>query len=276
GLAQRAADLARAEADLERRRRLGASGAISGEDLRHAEDAVKAARAAYDAAHQQVGAAQAQIDGTTIATHPDVLNAAAQLRDAWLAEARTRLVAPASGVIARRNVQIGQRVAPGAPLMSIVPLDRLWVTANFKESQLRSLRIGQKATVVADTYGARVVYAGRVVGQEAGTGSAFSLLPAQNATGNWIKVVQRVPVRIALDPVEVARHPLRLGLSMQVEIDTHEQSGPVLSAVGQPRQEVRTEVFAREAQAADAAVQRTLQANLGPSAGSRSNGVAMR
>ena len=127
--------------------------------------------------------------------------------------------------VAKRSVQVGQRVAPGAPLMAIVPLDQLWVDANFKESQLRDIRVGQPVTLSADLYGSKVEYHGKIAGLAAGTGSAFALLPAQNATGNWIKVVQRLPVRIALDPKELAAHPLRIGLSMRAEVDLHDQRG---------------------------------------------------
>lgn len=257
-VAQREADLSKANSDLQRRRQLADTGAVSGEDIRHAEDAVAAARAALSAARQQVGSANALVDGTTIESHPDVAAAIAQLRDASLGLARTTLAAPVGGIVARRNVQIGQRVAQGAPLMAIVPLDQMWVTANLKETQLRGVRIGQPVAVTADVYGKDVVFHGRVAGQEAGTGSAFAAVPAQNATGNWIKVVQRVPVRIALDPQELARHPLRLGLSMKVAIDTSRQDGPSLMEAGAARRQYRTVVFETEAHGADEAIRRAL------------------
>ncbi|MBQ5964792.1 HlyD family secretion protein, partial [Massilia sp. ZL223] len=171
------------------------------------------------------------------------------------------------GIVARRNVQLGQRVAPGAPLMAIVPLDQMWVTANLKETQLRDVRIGQPVKVTADVYGDAVVFHGTVAGQEAGTGSAFAAVPAQNATGNWIKVVQRVPVRVALDPAELAAHPLRLGLSMKVEIDTSRRDGPALMQAGAQRQRYETVVYATEDQGAEAAVERAL---------GRASGVAQR
>src|SRR5690606_38888586 len=160
--------------------------------------------------------------GTSIQAHPDVMLAADQLRQAWLANSRTRLPAPVDGMIAQRSVQVGQHVAPGTPLMTIVPLQQVWVEANFKESQVRRMRPGQQATLTADLYGDDVLYHGTVQGLAAGTGSAFALLPAQNASGNWIKVVQRIPVRIALDPQTLAAHPLRVGLSMHVEVDLSE------------------------------------------------------
>jgi membrane fusion protein (multidrug efflux system) len=200
----REVELAKAKADLARRRELLEGGAISGEEVKHAGDAVHAATAALAVAAQQIAGSSALVDRTTIATNPEVLAASSQVRDAWIAVYRTDVPAPVTGMVTKRNVQLGQKIAPGMALMSVVPLDRLWVNANFKESQLRHIRIGQKVELVADVYGDAVIYHGTVVGQDAGTGSAFSLLPAQNATGNWIKVVQRVPVRIALDPRDVA------------------------------------------------------------------------
>ena len=255
---QREADLGKVTSDLERRRKLADTGAVSGEDIRHAEDAVAAARAALTAARQQVGSANALVDGTTVENHPDVAAAIAQVRDASLQLARTVLVAPVGGIVARRNVQIGQRVGQGSPLMAIVPLDQMWVTANLKETQLKDVRIGQPVAVTADVYGGDVVFHGRVVGQEAGTGSAFAAVPAQNATGNWIKVVQRVPVRIALDPKELAQHPLRLGLSMKVAIDTSKREGVSLMQAGAVRQQYHTVVFETEAHGADEAIRRAL------------------
>ena len=215
----RETDLAAAQSDLARRQRLGASGAVSAEELQHSSDAVKAAQAALLAAQQQLAANRARVDGTTLEDHPQVRDAAAAVRNAYLTLARTELPAPVSGFVARRNVQLGQRVSPGAPLMAVVPLDQVWVDANFKEPQLARMRLGQPVQLTADLYGGHVVYHGTVAGFGAGTGAAFSLLPAQNATGNWIKIVQRVPVRIALDPREIAAHPLQIGLSMKADVD---------------------------------------------------------
>ncbi|HEX6793148.1 MAG TPA: efflux RND transporter periplasmic adaptor subunit, partial [Casimicrobiaceae bacterium] len=203
----RNADVARATEDLARRQRLASAGAVSGEELQHAHDSLTSAKAALAAAQQELAANQARVDRTTVENHPDVRAAAAQVHDAYLDVARTTLPAPVSGYVAKRSVQLGQRVAPGAPLMAIVPLDQVWVDANFKEPQLATMRIGQPATLTADLYGGKVHYHGTVVGFGAGTGSAFALLPAQNATGNWIKIVQRVPVRIALDQKELDAHP---------------------------------------------------------------------
>ncbi|NEX59896.1 HlyD family secretion protein [Noviherbaspirillum galbum] len=227
-LSMRDAELARAKDDLARRRALAGSGAVSSEEIRHAESAVNQAQAAVNAAKEQLSSGRALTEGTTVANHPNVQRAAARVQEAMLAQQRSILYAPVSGEIAKRSVQVGQRVNPGAPLMAIVPLDRLWVDANFKESQLREMRVGQPVTLTADVYGGKVKYDGKVVGLGAGTGSAFALLPAQNATGNWIKVVQRVPVRISLDPKQLAEHPLRIGLSMHAEVDLHDQGGAPL------------------------------------------------
>ena len=237
------AAVARATDDLRRRERLASSGAVSGEELQHARDALTSASAALIAARQELAANQAHIDRTTVASHPDVLAAAAQVHDAYLDVARTQLPAPVSGYVAKRAVQLGQRVAPGAPLMAIVPLDQVWVDANFKEPQLAAMRVGQPVTLKADLYGNKVVYHGTVSGFGAGTGSAFALLPAQNATGNWIKIVQRIPVRIALDPRELAEHPLQIGLSMQADVDTHQRDGNRLPQLVQATPSYTTDVY---------------------------------
>jgi membrane fusion protein (multidrug efflux system) len=215
----RQTELTAAQSDLARRQRLGATGAVSGEELQHAADAVKTAQAELLAAQQQLLANRARVDGTTLQDHPQVRDAAAAVRNAYLTLERTELAAPVAGLVARRNVQLGQRVSPGTPLMAVVPLDQVWVDANFKEPQLAHMRIGQPVLLTADLYGRRIVYHGTIAGFGAGTGAAFSLLPAQNATGNWIKIVQRVPVRIALDPREIAAHPLQVGLSMKADVD---------------------------------------------------------
>lgn len=225
GVTVRRAELAKAEQDLARRRAVEPTGAVSGEELEHARDAVVAARAALDAALRQAEAQRALVDRTSLKSHPDVQSAAARVRETYFGYARTSLPAPVSGYVARRSVQVGQRVSAGTPLMSVVPLDQVWVDANFKEGQLAHLRAGQPVKLTADAYGSSVEYHGRIAGFGAGTGSAFALLPAQNATGNWIKIVQRVPVRIALDAKELEQHPLQIGLSMQVEVDTHQREG---------------------------------------------------
>ncbi len=242
-VAAREATLARAEQDLARRQHLAGTGAVSAEELKHASDTLQEAQAQLAEARSRAEANRALIDNTTIADHPRVLRAASKLHDAWLALRRCSVPAPASGQIARRSAQVGQRTTPGVPLMTIVPLEQVWIDANFKEAQLRHMRIGQPADLTADIYGGGVHYQGRVTGLAAGTGGAFSLLPAQNATGNWLKVVQRVPVRIALDPAEVKAHPLRIGLSMQVEVQVNDQTGPLLSDGRQQDTVASTAVF---------------------------------
>jgi membrane fusion protein (multidrug efflux system) len=263
------ADLARARSDLSRRQTLAKSGGVSGEEILHAQTTLKTAesglaqaRAALEASKAKLETNQALTHGTTVENHPDVREAEAELRNAWLARSRTVLPAPVTGMVARRSVQVGQRVAPGNTLMNVVPLDQVWVEANFKEGQLRNMRVGQSATLTADLYGSAVTYHGKVVGLDAGTGSAFALLPAQNATGNWIKVVQRVPVRIALDPQELKAHPLRIGLSMDVEVDVAKQDGPTLAQDRRKEPALATRAFEPEHHEADAIIQKIVQANL--------------
>lgn len=262
-VAQRETEIERARADLERRAPLAASGALPAEELQHARDTLAGSRAALDAAEQQLAAHKTLIDHTTVASHPDVRAAAARVREAYLAYARTTLPAPVSGIVAKRSVQLGQRVAPGAPLMALVPLDEVWVDANFKERQLLNLRLGQPVKLHADIYGSAVEFHGHVAGFGAGTGSAFALLPPQNATGNWIKVVQRVPVRIALDPAELEKHPLRLGLSMVVDVDTHERGGERRSTTARTEPAYRTKVYAAPDELADQRIAAIIAANEG-------------
>jgi membrane fusion protein (multidrug efflux system) len=223
----------KAKIDLDRRSALARTGAVSGDELTTVRNAFAAAqsnlgvaRAAVAQAEANRGAAQksyaanqALIDGTSADTNPDVAAAKAALDQARLDLERTIIRAPIDGVVANRQVQIGQRVAAGSPVMTIVPVGSVYVDANYKEGQLTRVRPGQPATLTSDLYGSDVVFHGRVIGFSGGTGSAFALIPAQNATGNWIKVVQRLPVRIALNPKELASHPLRVGLSMEASID---------------------------------------------------------
>ncbi len=223
--------LDQAEADLQRRVPLGASNLIGREELQHARDAVATAKAQLDVAEQQYNANQAMILNTSLENQPAVKQSAAELRDAWLALQRTDVRSPIDGFVSRRSVQVGSQISTSTPLLAVVPANNLWIDANFKETQLAGVRIGQSATVVADIYGDDVEYHGKVVGLDMGTGSAFSLLPAQNATGNWIKVVQRLPVRIELDPKQVAEHPLRIGLSTLVKVDTQNKDGATLASV---------------------------------------------
>ncbi len=244
------ADASRAQDDVNRRRPLLATGAVGKEEFDHAQsvaktaaNAVTAAEASVRAARAQLEAAEATTKGTNAADYPSVLAASAKVRQAYLTLERTSLLAPVSGYVAKRGVQLGQRVTAGAPLLTVVGLHQLWVDANFKESQLADLRIGQPAELLADVYGDKVTYHGTIVGLGAGTGSAFSLLPAQNATGNWIKVVQRVPVRISLKPEDLQQHPLRVGLSMEVKIDIRDQNGSSLTTTPRTEPVAETTVY---------------------------------
>lgn len=246
GVEVREAELARARAELQRlsndaarRAPLVGSGAVSAEEAAHAQAAVQGARTAVAAAEaalavarDQAGTQRVLTEGLTVAAHPSVERAAAAVREAFLALRRCEIVTPTSGTVARRAIQVGQRIAAGTPLMTVIPLDQAWVEANFKESQLARMRLGQPVELHADVYGSRVTYRGQVAGLAAGTGAAFALLPTQNATGNWVKVVQRVPVRIAVAPEDLARHPLRVGLSMQARVEVESQGGAPLAQTG--------------------------------------------
>jgi membrane fusion protein (multidrug efflux system) len=221
--------LAQAQGDYQRRLKAFGTESVSGEELAHAKDAVSAAQAAVNTAQGGLAQTNSAISGTDIAHNPDVLSAEAQLRAAAIAYGHMRIIAPLDGVVAQRTVQAGQQVAAGTPLMAVVPLNNVWIDANFKEVQLSRMRVGQPVTVTADIYGGGVNYHGHIEGLGAGSGSAFALLPPQNASGNWIKIVQRVPVRVALDPQELKDHPLRVGLSVAVEADMRDQSGPMIT-----------------------------------------------
>ncbi len=263
-------ELARAQDDVTRRAPLAATGAIGKEELVHAQSQVDSLKASVTAAQSAVITAQEQLqsnqtltDGVPLAQHPSVLRAAARVRETYLALQRATLLAPVDGVVAKRTVQLGQRVAAGTPMLSLIALDQLWVEANFKEGQLRGLRLGQPVELTADVYGRKTVFHGKVSGLGAGTGAAFALLPAQNATGNWIKVVQRVPVRITLDPKELAEHPLRVGLSMEARVDVSREDGQLLADPVQAAAATQTKVFDSDGAAAETAVRRIVAANLG-------------
>jgi membrane fusion protein (multidrug efflux system) len=207
---------------------------VSREELNHALQAVRAAEANASAARGGLDQTLSSIQGTDVAHNPDVLAAEAQLRNAAIVLSHMRVVAPVDGVIAQRTVQVGQQVSAGMPLMAVVPLRAVWVDANFKEVQLARMRVNQPVEITTDIYGGSVKYHGRIEGVGAGSGSAFALLPPQNASGNWIKIVQRVPVRIALDPKELADHPLRVGLSVDAQVDVRDTSGPLITTTVGP------------------------------------------
>ncbi len=271
-IALREADLARAQADLQRlqddvarRQPLVASGAVGQEEFKHAtaqlaaaRSSTEAARAAVLAAKEQLASNQTLTEGIAVDQHPSVLRASARVREAYVALKRVELQAPVAGYVARRNVQLGQRVPAGSPLLSVIALDQVWVDANFKESQLKNLRLGQPVELSADVYGKNVKYHGTIEGLGAGTGAAFALLPAQNATGNWIKVVQRVPVRVRLDARELVDHPLRLGLSMEARVDVSKTDGRMLADAAAAPQEVQTAVFEQDNREADTRVQQII------------------
>ena len=253
----------KAQADFNRRRDLAKSGAISAEELSHALDALTSAQSALTTAQQQLQTNKVLVDDTVVVSHPDVQAAAARLRAAYLDDVRTALVAPVDGYIAKRSVQLGQRVAPGTPLMAVVPLHGVWVDANFKETQLNSMRIGQPVEIRADVYGSSVTYHGKVESLGVGTGSAFSLLPAQNATGNWIKIVQRVPVRVFFsDPKQLEEHPLRIGLSTKVSVNLHDTSGPLLAKQSPAQPAFNTDVYKEQLAKADGMIAEIVHANM--------------
>lgn len=217
---QRQSEFERAESEYNRRSILVNSHAISDEDLQQSKQELESTEAMLIASQKELEGMVALIDNTEVRTHPSVLSAMTRVREAYIQLARTTVYAPVSGMVTKRNIQLGQHITPATSLMATVPLNNVWVNANFKESQLRHIRTGQAVILKSDVYGRSVVFHGKVLGVDAGTGSAFALLPAQNATGNWIKVVQRVPVRIGLDPEEVAVYPLRVGVSMRVTVNT--------------------------------------------------------
>ncbi|WP_409161657.1 multidrug efflux MFS transporter periplasmic adaptor subunit EmrA [Pectobacterium sp. B2J-2] len=259
----RQTELNKAQSDLSRREALGSANAIGREEVQHARDAVATARAALEVARQQYQGNQAMILDTPLEKQPAIQQASVEMRDAWLALQRTKIVSPIDGYVSRRSVQIGARISPTSALMAVVPANHLWVDANFKETQLANMRIGQPATVVADIYGDDVVYQGKVVGLDMGTGSAFSLLPAQNATGNWIKVVQRLPVRIELDPKQVAEHPLRIGLSALVNVDTANTEGSALAETSRTTPAYQSDALTLDLTPVNQDISAIIQANAG-------------
>ena len=262
-ISTRKLELTRAEADLAKREPLLADNAIAPEEVRHARESVELARAALIQAQRQAAASHALVDGTQVENNPSVLEAKAAYRDAWIAAQRNAVVAPVTGYVAERSVQLGQHVTAGQALMTVIPLDSLWVDANFKEVQLRNLRIGQPAEVRSDLYGGAFLYHGHVEGMSAGTGAAFALLPAQNASGNWIKGVQRVPVRIQIDDADLAKSPLRVGLSATITVDTTNRSGPVLAAQPADHAVGITQVYTQDLDKANAEADAVVRRNLG-------------
>jgi membrane fusion protein (multidrug efflux system) len=236
---------------------------VSQEDLERDQENAHNAEAGVRQARANLAATQAAIQGTEPETHPRVMQAEANLRSAWLASNRTRILAPVSGYVVRRAVQLGQQVNPATEMLAIVPLASVWIDANFKETELEKVRIGQPVEVRADVYGSHFTYHGRVLGLTAGTGAALAVLPAENATGNWIKIVQRLPVRIGLDPNELGNHPLFLGLSTSINVDVHDLNGASLSQRPVWAAGMQTDVYAGQDDGVETEMQRILEENLG-------------
>lgn len=264
------AEAEKARLDLHRREVLATAGDVSKEELQHARVAVDNALNVVTAAKSNLAgneehlvSSQALTEGTSVENQPSVQQAAAHMKEAYLARVRCDIASPVEGQVAKRNVQIGQRVQTGAPLMAIIPLKQVWVDANFKEDQLHNMRIGQPVHLYSDLYGDNIEYSGKIAGLGAGTGAAFSLLPAQNATGNWIKIVQRIPVRIALDPSQLKKYPLRVGLSMQAKVDTQDTNGKLLSDTPRTQPVSMTNIQDNQAAHAEALVKSVIEKNLG-------------
>ena len=249
--------------DYKRRQNLAQSGAISKEDLTHYRDTVETTKSQYLAAQQALKMTIALVDNTAIETHPTIKSAVANLRQTYLNHIRTQIVAPVSGYVAKRVVQLGSQVQPGSQLMVIVPLHEVWVDANFKESQMKDMRIGQSVILTSDLYGDDVEYKGIIESLGIGTGSAFSLLPAQNASGNWIKIVQRLAVKIKLEPDNQQQYPLRIGLSMLAKVDIEDTSGRVLAKNAQQEARLDTDVYQNTLEDADKLVTKILHENVG-------------
>jgi membrane fusion protein (multidrug efflux system) len=255
--------LDKALADYNRRRDLAKSGAISAEEFAHAQDQLNSTQNSLITAQQEYETRKVLVDDTVVASHPDVRAAAAQFRAAYLNDVRTTLVAPVTGYVTQRSVQLGQRVQPGAALMAVVPLHQVWVDANFKETQLTQMRIGQTVDVTSDVYGGSLKFKAHVQSLGVGTGSAFSLLPAQNATGNWIKIVQRVPVRVVFDdPNELDQHPLRIGMSLSTTVSLHDQKGPMLAQQAPTEPVFSTDVYELQLAKVDGLIEQIIHTNM--------------
>jgi membrane fusion protein (multidrug efflux system) len=262
-IAARRVAVQKAREDVARRSGLVATGAVAAEELAHARDELASAEAALAGSNENLSRNRALVDATTVQTQPQVAAAAAQLRQAYLNLQRMAIVAPVTGYVAKRPTQLGQRVQPGVTLMTVVPLEQVWVEANFKETQLADMRIGQPVELHSDLYGKKVRFDGHLVSLGLGTGSAFALLPAQNASGNWIKIVQRVPVRISVDTAQLAEHPLRLGLSMHADVKIRDQDGALLANAPPAKPFLTTDAYAKQLADANARIEKIVQANLG-------------
>ncbi|WP_194847965.1 HlyD family efflux transporter periplasmic adaptor subunit [Candidatus Neptunochlamydia vexilliferae] len=264
-LEQKDADLYKAKKDYENRVNLVDVGGVSREEFEHVEADFVAAQASRRETYHSLQAAYAEVQNTTVSTHPLVLGAADRVKESYVNLKRCNILAPVTGYVAQRKVQLGEWVNLAEPLMAVIPLDELWVDANFKETKLANMRIGQSVKLTADMYGVSVIFHGKVIGMNPGTGSVFSALPPQNATGNWIKIVQRVPVRVSLDPQQLQKFPLWLGLSMEVTVDIHDTSGERLAEIPRTMPLYKTAIYKRQEKGAKRIIQKIIQENGGPS-----------
>jgi membrane fusion protein, multidrug efflux system len=256
------AEFLKAVEDFERRNALVVSGSVSQEDFTHAERALQNTYFTFISAEQEYFSFLAQTENTTIAEHPRVLFAKEKCKNALIALKRCKIYAPSSGIVAMRTGQVGQKAKVPEPLLAIIPLDQMWIDANFREDQIGHMQIGQKAKVTTDTYGRSCVFRGVVAGIGGGTGSVFSILPPQNATGNWIKIVQRVPVRIQIIPQECIEHPLRLGLSAEIRVDVHSIDGSSIPSPAAPSALYETDIFDGEEEGAEEMIEKIILENL--------------
>ena len=254
--------LAQAQGNLNRRVQLEKSGAIDQESFQHAKEAVALAKANLSSSQNQLAANQALLLARPLMQQPQIQNAVAAVKQAWLNLQRTQIKSPIDGYVARRSAQVGQAVSVGSPLMAVISTEQMWLDANFKETQLTDMRLGQPAEVHFDLYGKDKVFHGTVVGIDIGTGSAFSLLPSQNASGNWIKVVQRIPVRIQLDAQQIAENPLRIGLSATVKVNVANKDGAFLREIDAPRTHYTTDTLHYDESAVDSLIQSIIEQNL--------------
>lgn len=245
-LEQKDAELFKAEKDYQNRVNLVGIGGVSREEFEHVEADFVGTQAARKSTDLLLQSAYAEVQNTTVKTHPLVKKAADGLKDAYVNLQRCSILAPSSGYVAMRSTQLGEYVELSKPLMTIIPLNELWVDANYKEVQLSKVRIGQSVRLISDIYGSGVAFHGKIVGINPGTGSVFSALPPQNATGNWIKIVQRVPVRVSLDPNQLKKYPLWLGLSMNVTVDIHDYSGPMLAEATRIKSIYQTKIYSQQ------------------------------
>jgi membrane fusion protein (multidrug efflux system) len=260
-LVAREAELIRAEQDYQNRVNLVGIGGVSKEDFEHIQANLYTARANLDSTFFALQGARALVMNTQIQTHPKVLRLAQELKEAYVNLKRTQILAPVNGYVAQRQVQVGEQVAIGTPLLSVVPLGEIWIDANFKENQLAQMRVGQPVKITADIYGDSVIFHGSLMGINPGTGAVFSILPPQNATGNWIKIVQRVPVRVILDPEEIKEHPLMLGMSTEATVDLHDQRGPMLRPSQPLKSLYMTNIYPKQEEGVDEIIDEIIRMN---------------